>query len=270
MPNLIMELFTYVFIQNAFIAGTSVAILTGLLGPMVVSSRQSVASDMLAHIALAGVGLAAVLNFLPLIGAFIVLIFSAILLWWIITKEIYATDAMSMVFLSGGLALALALIHLARNQTVSFENYLFGSILTVSTTEILLMLFLTLVVFLIVLSFWYPLLSVVQSPAFRVPYSRRPQYMQLVFFILLAITVWVGLKTVGGLLIGALLVIPVLTVRHHVSSFKMLTFFSVVIGLCGMYIGLLASLFIDIPPSSAIIGVLLLCLTLSFFVKSNR
>lgn len=264
-----MEIFTYTFVQNAFLAGTSAAILAGLLGPMVVSSRQSVASDMLAHVALAGVGLAAVLNFLPLYGAFVVLVLSAVLLWWIISKEIYATDALAMVFLSGGLALALALIHLARNQAVSFESYLFGSILTVSGTEILLMSVLTAVVVLLVSFFWYPLLSVVQSPSFRVPYSYRPQYMQLLFFLLLAVTVWVGIKTVGGLLVGALLVIPTLVVRHHVRSFKALTVFSTVVGVCGMYLGLLVSLFVDVPPSSAIIGMLLLFLVLSALSSSR-
>lgn len=262
-----MEIFTFTFVQYAFLAGTSTAILTGLLGPMVVSSRQSVASDMFAHIALAGVGLAAVFNFLPLSGAFLVLLVSAVLLWWVVTEEKYATDALSMVFLSGGLAVALALIHIARNQAISFDTYLFGSILTVTQTELWLMAILTIVALVALTVLWYPLLSVVQSPAHRVPYSRRPQYIQLLFFILLALTVLVGLKTVGGLLIGALLVIPTLIARHFVQSFKALTILSIVLGLIGMYAGLFIALFVDIPPSSAIILTLIAMFILSLPTK---
>ena len=266
----IMEIFTYTFVQNAFVAGTSAAVLTGVLGPMVVSSRQSIASDMLAHVALAGVGLAAVFHLFPLLGAFAVLVASAVLLWWIIIKEVYATDALSMLFLSGGLAGALALMHIAENQAVSFETYLFGSILTVTYVELLLMAALTIAVLGIIAVFWYPLLSVVQSPAFRMPYSNRPQYMQLLFFVLLALTVWVGLKTIGGLLIGALLIIPTLIARNYARSFRILTVLSVLVGLAGMYAGLLAALFIDIPPSSAIIFMLIVFLSVSALLQWSR
>ncbi len=251
-----MELFTYTFVQYAFIAGACAALLAGILGPMVVSSKQSIASDMLAHVALAGVGLAAVFDFLPLLGAFVVLLLSAFLLWWITTREEYSSDAVAMLFLSGGLALALALVHIAQNQSVSFESYLFGSILTITSTEILLMIILTVVAITTILVFWRPLLGVVQSPAYRVPYSNKPQYIQLVFFILLGLTVWIGLKTVGGLLIGALLVIPVLIVRPFVGSFMKLTLYTIVVSQLSMIAGLLLSLYIDVPPSSLIIGVL--------------
>ncbi len=262
-----MEIFTYTFVQYAFLAGTSAAILSGILGPMVVSSRQSVASDVLAHVALAGVGLAAVFDFLPLVGAFAVLMVSAILLWWLVIKEQYATDALAMVFISGGLSLALAFMHIAKNQAISFETYLFGSILTVTQSELLLMIVLTVIALLTVVLFWYPLLSIVQSPVYRVPYSHRPQYMQLLFFVLLALTVWVGLKTVGGLLIGALLVIPVLIARNYTHSFKMLTILSVLVGLITMYTGLTLALFIDVPPSSVIILTLISFLMLSTIAK---
>ncbi len=264
---MITDIFTLTFVQYAFLAGTVTAVLTGLLGPMVVSSRQSVASDMFAHIALAGVGMAAVFGFLPLVGAFAVLIFGAVLLWWVVVREKYATDALSMVFLSGGLAIALAFIHTARNQAVSFDTYLFGSILTVTSTELKMMILLAIGVITTLAVFWYPMLSVVQSPPYRVPYSSKPQLMQLLFFILVALTVLVELKTIGGLLIGALLVIPVLIARNFAATFKSLTVLSVIFGIACMHIGLLVALFVDIPPSSVIILVLIIALAVSNFVK---
>ena len=248
-----MDIFTFTFVQYAFLAGLCMAVLAGVLGPMVVSSRQSVMSDMLAHVALAGVGLAAVFDLLPLAGAFLVLVASAVLLWWMSTKQWYATDALSMFFLSGGLAIALALIHVAKDQAISFENYLFGSILTVTSSELVLMGALTVITLGLVARLWYPLLGVVQTPIYRIPYSRRPEYIQLLFFVLVAVTVWVGIKTVGGLLVGALLVIPVLTVRNFGSSFYRLTVLSTIVSVTGVVVGLLIALFVDVPPSSVII-----------------
>lgn len=248
-----MDFFSYTFIQYAFIAGICIAVLAGIMGPMVVSSRQSVTSDMLAHVALAGVGFAAVFDLLPLTGAFVVLMVSSVLLWWIVTKEMYATDALAMLFLSGGLALALALIHIARDQSISFENYLFGSILTITSSELVIMVLLTVFVVVAVFFLWYPLLGAVQSPSYRIPRSTRPQVVQLVFFLLLALTVWVGIKTVGGLLVGALLVIPVLIARKYTSSFLVLTITSIAITVAGVITGLILAFYIDVPPSSVII-----------------
>jgi zinc transport system permease protein len=162
-----------------------------------------------------------------------------------------------MFFLSGGLALALALVHLARDRAFAFENYLFGSILTLTPGELLAMAVAAVVVGSVVWWLWYPLVGALQQPPYQLPYRRTPQLIQLVFFWLLAIVVWIGIKTIGGLLIGALLVIPVLAVRAWVRSFKALTFASMAAALSAMLGGLLLSLVLDAPPSSLIIGVLI-------------
>ena len=81
--------------------------------------------------------------------------------------------------------------------------------------------------------------------------------LRLLFFWVLAIVVWIGIKTIGGLLIGALLVIPSLVVRPWVVSFKQLVMGSVLVTLVSMIVGLFSALFLDLPPSSLIIGVLI-------------
>ncbi len=263
-------LFTYTFVQYAALAGVCVSLLAGLLGPMVVASRQSVTSDILAHVALAGIGFAALVSIEPLWGALFVLFLGAVLLWYMIISEQYAVDALSMLFLSGGLALALAFVHAARNKNVVLDQYLFGSILTVTWPELMGMMALTTVIALLVWWFWYPLLGAVHVPAYKIPYVRAPYLMQLLFFIMLAGAVWVGIKTVGGLLVGALLVIPSLIVRPYVQSFALLTLDATVVAFMSTLSGLLLSLVVDIPPSSIIIFVLIALFIISGVLNSLR
>jgi ABC-type Mn2+/Zn2+ transport system permease subunit len=114
----------------------------------------------------------------------------------------------------------------------------------------------------IVWYFWYPLLGATQSPRYLIPFRRTPKIVQLVFFWLLAIVVWVGIKTIGGLLIGALLVIPVLTARSWVTSFKQVVLLSTLVSVLSVTLGLMTALYVDLPPSSLIIGMTILLFVL--------
>jgi zinc transport system permease protein len=257
-----MELLTYTFVQYAFLGGISMAVLTGILGPFVVQSRQSIASDMFAHVALAGIGAALLVGVSPWWGALPALIIVSTLIWWLLDSGTYSPDALAMFFLSGGLALALAFVHLARDTVFSFENYLFGSILTLTTTDIIAIVASTILVVGIVWFAWYPLLGATQSPRYLVPFRRTPKVVQLLFFWLLAIVVWVGIKTIGGLLIGALLVIPVLTARNWATSFKQLVLLSTIASVLSVSLGLITALYVDLPPSSLIIGITILLFVL--------
>jgi zinc transport system permease protein len=252
-----MELLTYTFVQYAFIGGILLAVVAGLLGPFVVQSRQAIASDMFAHVALAGIGAALIADVSPWWGALPTLLIVSTLIWWLLEHDEYSPDALAMFFLSGGLAVALALVHLARDTVFSFENYLFGSILTLSTTDLYLIGVAALGVTATVSYFWYPLIGATQNPAYLIPCRRTPQLVRLVYFWLLAIVVWIGIKTIGGLLIGALLVIPVLVARSYAKSFWQVTIGSIVVAEAAVIFGLLTALYVDLPPSSLIIGVLL-------------
>lgn len=269
-----MELLTYTFVQHAFIGGIAMAVLVGILGPFVVQSRQAIASDMFAHVALAGIGGALLLGVGPWWGALPMLILVSTLIWWLMHTETYSPDAVAMFFLSGGLALALALVHLAEDTVFSFENYLFGSILTLTTQDLVAIIASLFLVSTVVWCFWYPLLGATQSPRYFVPFRRMPQLVQLLFFWLLAIVVWVGIKTIGGLLIGALLVIPVLTVRNWVRSFAQLVLLSTLTSVLSVFTGLCVALYVDVPPSSLIIGVTIFVFivqaAIGYFVRKSR
>lgn len=253
-----MELLTYTFVQYAFIGGILMAILAGALGPFVVQSRQAIASDMFAHVALAGIGAALIAGTNPWFGALPTLLLVSTLIWWLLETDYYSPDALAMFFLSGGLAIALALVHIARDSTFAFENYLFGSILTLSSNDLFGIFIAAVIVLFVVWQFWYPLIGATQNPSHSVPFRKAPQLVRLVYFWILATVVWIGIKTIGGLLIGALLVIPVLVVRKFAKSFLQVTIGSILVALFSVITGLGLALYIDLPPSSLVIGVLLI------------
>lgn len=259
-----MELLTYTFVQYAFIGGGLMALIAGTLGPLVVQSRQAIASDMFAHVALAGIGLALIADLSPWLGALPTLLLISTVIWYLLERRTYSPDALAMFFLSGGLALALALVHLAQDTVFSFETYLFGSILTLTSVDLYVMGAATVVVLGTVSMLWYPLIGATQQPEYLLPYRRTPQLVRLVFLWLLAVVVWVGIKTIGGLLIGALLVVPVLVVRPFCTSFLQMTIGSILASLLSVVCGLLLALYVDVPPSSLIIGVLL-----TLFIGTN-
>lgn len=262
-----MELLTYTFVQYAFIGGFGMAILAGVLGPFVVQSRQSIASDMFAHVALAGIGGSLLLGVGPWWGALPALLIVSTLIWWLLDSEKYSPDALAMFFLSGGLALALAFVHLARDTTFAFENYLFGSILTLTTFDLYAIIAATTLVVGMISYLWYPLLGATQHPIHLIPFKRTPQLVLLIYFWILAVVVWVGIKTIGGLLIGALLVIPVLAARSWATSFKSLVFISSAISITSVMLGLCIALFVDLPPSSLIIGLLIGIFAVQAFIS---
>lgn len=265
-----MELLSYTFVQYAFLGGVAMAILAGVLGPFVVLSKQSIASDMFAHVALAGIGAALLVGVTPWWGALPMLLLVSTLIWWLLDVESYSPDSLAMFFLSGGLALALAFVHMAKEATFSFENYLFGSILTLTTYDLFAIMLVTAITIGLVGYLWYPLLGATQSPRYHIPFRRTPQMVLLLYFWILALVVWVGIKTIGGLLIGALLVIPVLVVRSWVSSFRMLVVGSTAVALGAVVSGLLISLYVDLPPSSLIIGILILAFAAQAALRALR
>jgi zinc transport system permease protein len=247
-----LEIFDYDFMVRAFIVGIFTAISTAILGNFVVTARQAVMSDMLAHTALVGVGLGIFWQVSPTLLALAATVVSALLLWWMSRKNNQAPEALSMLLLTGGLATALLLTHLNKNNPVSLDTYLFGSILTITEAEMYSFIALNLLVVVVLVSCWRPLLTLVFDKEFMQT-QRFKVFYEILFMILMALIVGIGLKVIGGLLIGALLVIPVLIAQHFTQSFKHSVGVSIIANLLAIITGIVCSFYLDIPASSGIV-----------------
>ena len=248
----LLEVFEYEFMNRALIVGVFTAICTAMLGNFVVTARQSVVSDMLAHTALVGVGLGIFWQISPTYLGFVTTIIAAIILWWLSRDENQAPEAISMLLLTGGLATALLLTHMQKDNPVSLESYLFGSILTIKESEMWSFIGLSIIIVGILISFWRPFTTLVFDKGF---FKTHPYaiFYEILFMILIAIVVGISLKVIGGLLVGALLVIPVLIAQIFTKSFVQNVCVSVLVNLLAISTGIFVSFFLDVPTSSAIV-----------------
>ncbi|QQS60969.1 MAG: metal ABC transporter permease [Candidatus Moraniibacteriota bacterium] len=242
------------FAQRAFFIGILAAFISGILGTYVVAGRYAIFSDMLAHTSLAGVGIGILFGFSPSLGGLGIALLSAFVLWFFMRDKQYTSDAVTMVLLSGGLALALVLSHFAKNNTISLETFLFGSVLTVRPEEVWYFLGASVCIGTFLLFFGSKLKTIVLDPSYAKSESRiSTSLIELFFFLSVAIFVGFSLKIIGGLLIGALLVIAVVTAQSFCKSFFSVLLWSVFFNVLAVIIGIFLSFYLDIPTGPSIV-----------------
>ncbi len=267
---IMFEIIQYTFIQNALFVGIILSCVYPLLGAFLVTGRQTIFADMLSHTALVGVGLGFFFNISPhwTITGFSILI--SFLLVWLLRIAKIPSDALSMLFLSGGLALALLLARLNTDNYVSFESYLFGNILTVSNAEVILLLILSIIIIFLLLILWRPFLLLVTDKELMQTKYKYAVIYEWIFLALVAIIISLSLKIIGGLLISALLVIPSLITRNFVDSFAMACICGVLISFVCILLGIIISiLYSQIPASSAIVLTLIGFFIVSMFYRKK-
>ncbi len=247
-----MDLFRYDFMIRAFVAGTLLGLVAPMLGTFAVARRSSTIADTLAHAALAGVGVGVLAGFSPTWGAVLVSIMAALGIEWMIRQQRFNTDAIMALFLSGGLALAVALVTL-KGTPINFENYLFGSLLTVTTQEVLFLVLTSAGMILFMNLFWWNLLSMSFNEELTSTRGIPVSMLRIALAFLTALLVSQSLKIVGGLLVGALMVIPVLIAIPMCKSFRSTFRGSLVFGLLSVWSGLLVSYYFNFPSGSAIV-----------------
>jgi len=205
------EFLAYDFMHRAFAAGAMTAVICPAIGVFLVPRRLSLIADSLAHVALAGVALGLFLGISPLLGALAVTVAGAVGIERLRTRGALSGDASLAVFLSGGFALAVVLISLARGFNADLFAVLFGSILTVSPTDIWLIGGLGAVVG-VTLGIFYPrLLAITMNEDLARTSGVPVDALNLVLTLLTALTTVVAMRMVGVLLVSAMIVIPTLT-----------------------------------------------------------
>jgi zinc transport system permease protein len=242
----------YNFFQTALFAGALLGLVTPILGGFIVVARQSVVSDMLSHTALAGVGLGVLLGVNPSIVSIVTILLSGVLLW-MFQKNNKSPESISMVLLTGGLSLAILFINLAPQTSVNLENYLFGNILTLTSAEFTTLVAVIFLIVAIILFQWNNLIRLVYSPDYYESTSRSKKYIELLFLLMVSLLVGVSLKSIGGLLIGGLIVIPVLAAQNITQNFRKTACLASFIGFSSVLTGIYTSYHLDIPTSSSII-----------------
>lgn len=238
---------------RAFLAGTIIAIIAPLIGTFLVVRRYSLMADTLSHISLVGVALGVLFNIYPLFTAVIVTVIGALGIEFLRKRKNIQSESILALFLSGSLAVATILFSLARGVNVNITSFLFGSITTVLPTDIWYITILGFIVVAVIVLFYKELFLISHDEEFAEAQGIKTGIFNAVLITISAITVVLAMPIVGVLLIGALMVIPVLTAQQFGKSFLQTLGIAVGLSLFDVIVGLVLSYYIGIPSGGAIV-----------------
>ena len=259
--------FSYGFFQRALLAGLFVAIASAILGLFLVLRRDAMIGHGLAHVTFGGVALGLFLNILPLGAALAVAILASLAIMKLKEKAGLHGDTAIGIFSSAGMALGIALASLAGRFNADLMSYLFGDILAIGAREVALSTGLAAVVVAVLLANYRQLMYLTfDREAARVSGIRTSQ-LDVLLAVLTSVTVVLGMKVVGILLVTALLVIPAGSALLLASSFRQALFLSSLVASLSVILGLIAAFSLDLPASATVVLVSFLIFGVFFLVR---
>ena len=247
------EFLQFGFMQRAFAAGVVMAVVCPLIGVFLVPRRLSLIADTLAHVALAGVAVGLLIGSSPILGALVVTVVGALGMERLRSHGRLQGDAALAVFLSGGFALAVVLISLARGFNADLFAILFGSILTVSPSDVWLISGLGAVVVGTILVSYRRLFVITLHEDLARTSGVPVTALNLMLTLLTALTTVVAMRMVGVLLVSAMIVIPTLTGFSLGRSFRRATTVAIVTALAAVLIGLTAAYYLRLAAGGAVV-----------------
>lgn len=261
-------MFEYSFMIRAFAAGAMVAIIAPTIGMFLVHRRMSFLVDSLAHVSLGGIGLGFLLAWNPILTAAIVAILGAILVERLRTKGKLEGDAALALLLYGSLGIASVLLNVAEGPGVHLESLLFGSILTVRSTDLLLILLLGCVVAVCIIKYYKSLFCLVFDEEWAETTGLPVAKLNTILIVLAALTVAVSMRIIGVLLVGALMVIPVITASGIGKGFRSTLIAAIALSLFSVGAGITLSYYIGWPSGGTIVIVMLVEAVLASLVTA--
>ncbi|MFF1696157.1 metal ABC transporter permease [Streptomyces sp. NPDC058257] len=249
-----MEIFQTEFMQRALIAAVLVGITAPAIGIYLVQRRQALMGDGIGHIAMTGVGLGFLLNSSPVWMATLIAVVGAVTMELIRAYGKTRGDiALAMLFY-GGMAGGVLLINLSdTGSNANLSSYLFGSLSTVSDSDVTAICLLAAFVVLVTVGLRKQLFAVSQDEEFARVTGLPVRALNLLIAVTAAVTVTVAMRVVGLLLVSALMVVPVAAAQQITRSFKVTFILSVVIGTAVTLSGTVTSYYQDVPPGATIV-----------------
>jgi zinc transport system permease protein len=261
------EFLEFGFMQRALVAGTMTALICPAIGVFLVPRRLSLIADTLAHVALAGVALGLFVGVSPVLAALVVTGIAAVGLERLRASGALQGDAALAVFLSGGFALAVVLISLARGFNADLFAILFGSILTVTPTDLWLIGALAAVVGVAIGVFYRQLFAVTLNEDLARTSGISVGGLNLMLTVLTALTTVVAMRMVGVLLVSAMIVIPTLTGFRLGRSFLQAMLIAIGMALLSVVVGLVAAYYLRLATGGAIVLTALLIFALASMAR---
>ena len=258
------------YFSRALIAGIGLAVVTGPLGCFVVWRRMAYFGDTMAHSAILGVALALFFSITPTIGVFAVAVLVALLLGFLQRRGTLSADSLLGLLSHSALALGLVLVSMMPQVRIDLMGLLFGDILAVSVSDLVLIYGGGIVVLGVLAWLWRPMLAGTVSEEIAQAEGLSPERTRLIFMVLLAGLIAIAMKILGVLLITAMLIIPATAARRLAQTPEQMALYAALGGIAAVLAGLWASLAFDTPSGPSIVVAALLVFAITSVIPQGE
>lgn len=259
----IITLFSYSFIIRAIIVGILASLCSSVLGVSLVLKRYSMIGDGLSHVSFGALAIASALNMAPLSVSVPIVIVAAFFLLRLSENDSLGGDAAIAVFSSSALAIGIIITVLTTDINTDIHGYMFGSILALSKSDVYFSTILSVVVLVIYVLFYNRIFAITFDEGFSHATGVKVGIYNIALAVLTAVTIVLGMRIMGALLISSLLIFPALSAMRLCRYFKGVIICSALISILCFFIGIVLSFLFSLPVGASVVVV-----NLSVFIVS--
>ncbi len=268
--NMISEFLSYHFIQRALLASIMVGILCPFIGNFVVLRKMSFFSTAISHSALAGIAIGALLGVDFSVSSIALAIFIAFFIAYLSEKTTLSPDTVIGIAFSAVIAMGMLLIGILKGYRTNLFTFLFGDILAVSKTDLLLIFIVGVLTVTIILIFFKSFLQITFNKDLAKVEGINVRFFEYLLFLIIALIVTVSLKIVGIILVTSLLIVPAAAAKNLASSMSRLFSISCIFGVISGIVGLAGSIYLNSPSGPTIVLVSICIFFLTMLKRSNK
>ncbi len=268
--ELLLDPLRFEFMVRALLAAIIIGVITGVMGAFVVTRGMAFLGDALAHSILPGVAVAFLTGRGLLIGGMVAGILSALGIGFLTRGRRVTEDTAIGIVFAGTLALGIAIISRASSYAQDLTHILIGNILSVSMSDLVLMVIVSAGVLLLVAALYKELLVVSFDPTLAQTLRLPGERLRMLLLVLLAVTIVIGVQAVGIALVAAMLVTPAATARYFTRRLHSMMLLAAGIGVLSGITGIYLAWHLQIAPSAAIVLTVTVLFILAFLFAPNK
>lgn len=267
--NALMTMMSYGFLVRALVTGLLISLCAALLGVTLVLRNNAMISDGLSHISFGAFAIAVVLGLTPLYVAIPVSMIASLVILRLNEGQLHGDSAIAIMS-SAALAIGVVAISVGNGVNVDMNAYLFGSILSISQSDMIAAIVISLAVIALYLFSYNKIFALTFDRDFAKSTGMNVEWYDTLLAILSSLVIVMGMRLMGALLISSLTIFPTITSRYVTRSFKGVVAVSAVISMICFVFGLIISYLYSLPTGATIVLVNLAALLIAMIVHRLR
>jgi len=251
--DVLLEMFSFTFLVRAFVVGILVSLCASLLGLSLVMKRYSMIGDGLSHVGFGALALATAFHTAPLYLSIPIVVAAAFLLLRLSENSKIKGDAAIALISTSSLAIGVMIISQTTGMNTDVCNYMFGSILAMSKSDVYLSVILSITVLVLFVFFYHKIFAITFDESFAKAGGVKTGTYNMLIALLTALTIVLGMRMMGAMLISSLIIFPALSAMRVFKRFKTVTVCSAIIAVMCFFIGIVISYLYATPAGASVV-----------------